>query len=115
MKSRTGLMVLLTLFAVHGSVFALTPAKDSDGPVRLLACVVSSSGTLESEVGNQSDDAQLCNIRCDFDIAGQTFTHWFDVTIPKHYNGRVGRFDTNGGKAGTFSGEVGTCKKTAEH
>jgi hypothetical protein len=106
---------LVALITSQSSVSALTPASASDGPVRLLSCVVSSNGKLEAEVDNQSDDAQYCNVRCNFDLGGQTFSHWFAVTIPKRFNGRVGEFDTNGGKPGSFSGDVGTCTKTSTH
>ena len=115
MKPRSIGMSLVALAATQSSVSALTPASKSDGPIRLLSCVVSGNGKLEAEVDNQTDDAQFCNIRCNYAIAGQTFTHWFDVTIPKRFSGRVGEFDTNGAKAGSYPGDVGTCKKTATH
>jgi hypothetical protein len=106
-------VALAALAGTQGDVHGLTPPSKSDGPIRLLSCVVGADGTLEAEVDNQSEDAMGCNIRCNYDIGGQTFTHWFEVTIPARFNGRVGRFDTANGKAGNYSGDVGTCKKTA--
>jgi hypothetical protein len=103
---------LAALVAIRADVHALNAPTESDGPVRLLNCVVSPGGTLEAEVDNQSDDAMDCNIRCNYEFGGKTFTHWFDVTVPKHFTGRVGQFDTSNGKAGRYSGDVGSCKKT---
>jgi hypothetical protein len=94
-------------------VFGLTPPSKSDGPVRLLNCVVSGAGLLEAEVDSQVEDAMNCNLRCNYEVGGQTFSHWFSETIPARFNGRIGGFDTSGGKAGSYSGEVGTCKKTS--
>ena len=91
---------------------ALTPPSESDGPIRLLACVVGPDGVLEAEVENQSEDAMSCNIRCNYEFGERPFFHWFEVTIPARFSGRVGRFDTSNGKAGRYSGDVGTCKKT---
>jgi hypothetical protein len=93
-------------------VFALNTPSDSDGPVRLLSCVVSPNGVLEAEVESQSDDALSCNIHCTYEFGEKPFTHWFEVTIPKRFMGRVGHFDTNGARAGNFSGELGSCRKT---
>jgi len=111
-KTRHALAIIALTVSLHADVFALNPPSDSDGPVRLLNCVVSEKGILEAEVDSQSEDAMNCNIRCNFNLEGQTFTRWFEVTIPAHFNGRVGRFDTSGAKAGNYSGEVGDCKKT---
>ena len=118
MKTRDCLVPLAALAAIaatRADVYALTPPSDSDGPVRLLNCVVSPNGLLEVEVDSQSDDAMSCNLRCNYELGGQTFSHWFEVTIPARFNGRVGRFDTSGAKAGNYSGDVGTCKKTKAH
>src|SRR4051812_14331897 len=106
---------LAAMVVVHADVYGITLPSDSDGPVRLLSCVVSGSGVLEAQVDNQSDDAQRCRLRCDYEFGDKPLFHWFEVTIPKHFNGRVGRFDTNGGRAGTFSGDVGACEKTDAH
>jgi hypothetical protein len=103
---------VLAALAATRLVFALNPPSDSDGPVRLLSCVVSPNGVLEAEVESQSDDALSCNIHCNYEFGEKPFTHWFEATIPKRFMGRVGHFDTNGGRAGNFSGEVGTCRKT---
>ena len=115
MKSRHLLAALAAIFAIRADVYALNTPKESDGPIRLLSCVVSGNGTLEAEVDNQSDDAMSCYIRCNYEIGGKTFSHGFEVTIPKRFNGRVGGFDTSGGKAGNYSGDVGTCTKTSAH
>ena len=113
MKTRLHVVALAAIAAAHADVYGLTPPSRSDGPVKLLTCVVSAGGVLEAEVDNSTDDAMACNIRCNYAIAEQTFSHWFEVTIPARFNGRVGGFDTSGGKAGNYSGDVGTCKKTA--
>ena len=113
MQTRRWLAILAAVGLAHTDVSALTPPSDSDGPVRLLNCVVSPGGALEAEVDNQSDDAMSCNIRCNYEFGGKTFSHWFEVTIPKHFTGRVGEFDTSNGKPGRYSGDVGTCKKAA--
>jgi hypothetical protein len=105
----------LAILVNHADVYALNPPSDSDGPIRLLSCVVSASGILEAEVDSQSDDALSCNLSCSYDIGGKLLSHWFVVTIPKRFSGRVGHFDTNGGRAGNFSGDVGTCEKTDAH
>jgi hypothetical protein len=99
------------LAALHADVFALNPPSDSDGPIRLMSCVVAANGMLEAEVDSQSDDSLSCNIRCNYELGGKPFYHWFQVTIPKRFMGRVGRFDTSGGKPGSYSGEVGSCRK----
>jgi hypothetical protein len=111
MKARHSLAALAALAATQADVRALTPPSESDGPVRLLNCVVSPGGTLEAEVDNQSDEAMSCNIRCNYEFGGKTFSHWFEVTVPKRFTGRVGEFDTSNGKPGSYSGDVGTCKK----
>ena len=95
----------------HADVYGLTPPSDSDGPIRLLNCVVESNGILAAEVDSQSEDAMGCNIKCNYMQGEETFEHVFEVTIPAKFTGRVGRFNTFGGKAGNYSGEVGTCKK----
>ena len=111
MKSRITLAALAVIVGTQ-NVSGLNPPSDSDGPVRLLSCVVSPNGMLEAEVESQSDDDLSCNIHCNYEFGGQSFRHWFEVTIPRRFMGRVGRFDTSGGRAGTFSGELGTCRKT---
>lgn len=103
-------MILATLAAT--AVYGLNPPSDSDGPIRLLNCVVTPSGLLSAEVDSQAEDAMSCNIRCNYELGGQTFSQWLEVRIPAHFNGRVGKFETNGGKAGNYSGELGQCRKT---
>jgi hypothetical protein len=115
MNSRLILGVLVAVAAIQADVSALNTPKESDGPIRLLSCVVSGNGKLEAEVDNQSEDAMSCYIRCNYEIGGKTFSHGFQATIPKRFNGRVGGFDTSGGKAGSYSGDVGTCTKTSAH
>lgn len=115
MKARVYLVALAVVAASHADLYGLTPPSSSDGPVKLLACVVSASGVLEAEVDSQSTDPMNCNIRCNYELGGHTFSHWFNLTIPAQFNGRVGRFDTGSGTAGQYSGEIGTCKKTAAH
>jgi len=110
MRARTGLLAVAMVAAAH--VSGLTPPSKSAGPVRLLNCVVSGSGVLEAEVDSQSEDSMSCDFRCNYEIGGETFTHWFNETIPARFNGRVGKFDTSGARPGNYSGEVGSCKKT---
>ena len=113
MKTRQCLAVLAALAAPWTGVFALTPPSDSDGPIRLLTCSVSPTGLLEAEVESQTDDAMNCHIRCSYELGDRKFSHTFEVTIPGRFQGRVGGFDTSNAKAGNYSGDVGTCKKTS--
>lgn len=113
MKTRVSLLVLATLAAAQSDVYGITPPSASDGPIRLLTCVVTSSGILEAEVDNQSEDAMTCNLRCNYELGERMFSHTFNITIPARFNGRVGRFDTSNGKPGNYSGDVGTCRKTS--
>lgn len=110
MRARRLLVALTAVATVQ--VFGLTPPSKSDGPVRLLNCVVSGSGMLEAEVDSQTDDPMTCDIQCNYDIGGQIFTHWFQETIPARFNGKIGRFDTTSGKKGSYSGEIGNCRKS---
>jgi len=112
MNTRSCLVALAAVLAPPSSVLALTSPSDSDGPIKLLSCVVSASGILEAEVDSQSDDAMNCNIRCNYELGDRMFSQSFNVTIPARFQGRVGRFDTSNAKAGNYSGEVGTCKKS---
>ena len=111
MRARFWLTVLTA--AAAAQVFGLTPPSKSDGPIRLLNCVVSPSGLLEAEVDSTSDHPMSCDITCNYEIGGKTFSHWFNETIPARYNGRVGKFDTSGARPGNYSGDVGICKKGA--
>jgi len=113
---KTGLyLTLVAIAATHSDVHGLTPLSDSDGPVRLLSCVVSPDGMLAAEVDNQGDDRMLCDLRCDYRIVDRKFSHWFNVAIPAHFNGRVGRFDTSNVQPGNYSGHVSKCEKTTAH
>ena len=107
------LVALAALVAIQTDVNALTPPNASDGPIRLLTCIVTPTGILEAEVDNQTDEAMNCNIRCNYELGDRMFSHSFNVTIPRRFHGRLGRFDTSNAKAGNYSGEVGTCKKTS--
>ena len=91
---------------------ALTPPTASDGPVKLLTCVVSAQGILEAEVDSQTEDAMSCGIRCNYELGERMFSYYFDVTIPGRFRGRVGRFDTSNARAGNYSGDIGSCKKS---
>jgi hypothetical protein len=108
-------LAALVIAMLSADVYALTPPSESDGPIKLLNCVVSPNGILEAEVDNQSDTAMGCQIRCNFDISGTKFSHWFEVTIPAQFHGRVGKFDTSGARPGNYSGDVGQCEKTDAH
>jgi len=111
-KARLCLVALGSVVSMQADVFGLTPPSKSDGPVRLLNCVVSPTGVLEAVVDSTSEDAMTCELRCNYEIGGHTFSQWFEEFIPARYNGRVGKFDTSGGKPGNYSGDVGTCTKS---
>jgi hypothetical protein len=113
MKTRLFLVALAALAALPADVFGLNAPKASDGPIRLLACVVRANGMLEAQVDNQSDDVMFCNIRCNYDLAGRMFSHTFSEAIPKRFQGTIGQFDTTNAKPGNYSGDVGTCKKAS--
>jgi len=51
-KSRITLAALAVIVGTQ-NVSGLNPPSDSDGPVRLLSCVVSPNGMLEAEVESQ--------------------------------------------------------------
>ena len=106
-------LAALALAAPPASVFGLTPPSDSDGPIKLLTCVVRPTGVLEAEVESQTDDAMSCSIRCSYELGDRKFSHSFEVTIPGRFQGRVGEFDTSSAKAGNYRGDVGTCKKVS--
>jgi hypothetical protein len=112
-QPRTWVLAFAATMAVQADVYGLTPPSASDGPVKLLACVVTPTGVLEAQVDNQSDDAMECPIRCNYELGERMFSHTLYVTIPARFNGRLGRFDTSNGKAGNYRGELGTCKKTS--
>jgi hypothetical protein len=113
MKTRYRLMALAALALPQSAVHAIKPPSSSDGPIKLLACVVTPTGILEAEVDSQSDDAMSCNIRCNYSLGERMFSHSFTVRIPARFTGRVGRFDTSNAKAGNYSGDVGTCEKVS--
>ena len=98
------------MVASHADVYGLTPPSASDGPIKLFACVVSSQGILEAEVENQTADTMNCNIRCNYELGEKMLSYTFSVTIPGRFQGRIGRFDTSVGKAGNYSGDMGSCK-----
>jgi hypothetical protein len=112
MKTRHFLFTMAVIAWPLAVVQALTPPSDSDGPIKLLGCSVTPQGILEAEVDSQSDDAMSCSIRCNYELGGKTFSHAFDVSIPARFHGRVGRFDTSNARAGNYSGDVGSCKKS---
>lgn len=113
MKTRPWLLAAAVLAIPASQVPALNAPKASDGPIRLLGCVVSANGVLVAQVDNQGDDAMFCNLRCNYEVEGKMLSHTFSETIPKHFQGSVGRFDTSAAKAGNYSGEVGSCKKVS--
>jgi hypothetical protein len=113
MKTRHWLPALVAMAAGPADVHGLTPPTDSDGPVRLLGCVVNPQGMLEAEVDSTSEDDMNCNIRCNYELGDRPFSHSFNVTIRGRFQGRVGRFDTGNGRAGNYSGEIGTCRKVS--
>jgi hypothetical protein len=109
---RSGLWVLAFAATVATpDVFGLTPPSASDGPVKLLACVVTPTGILEAQVDNQTDEAVECPVQCTYELGERKFSHHFTLSIPARFTGRLGRFDTSNGKAGHYSGSIGTCRK----
>jgi hypothetical protein len=112
MKTRLCLVALAAIASTQSDVYGITAPSSSDGPIRLLGCVVT-SGILEAVVDNQSEDPMDCNIRCNYELGERMFSHSFSVTIPARFNGRIGRFDTSNAKTGNYSGDVGTCKKAS--
>ncbi|MEO8061939.1 MAG: hypothetical protein ABI821_04235 [Pseudomonadota bacterium] len=113
MKTRSWLFGLAAAVAAQADVYALIPPSESDGPIRLLTCVVDPRGILEAQVDNRTEDDMNCNIRCNYELGEKTFTHSFNVTIRGRFQGRIGEFDTGNGKAGNYSGDIGTCKKVS--
>lgn len=111
MTLRRVLLAIGMLTVSDVDVQALTPPSDSDGPVKLLTCVVTPQGILEAEVASQSDDAMDCFIRCNYEFGGKLMSQGFHVTIPSRFQGRVGGVDTSVAKAGNYSGAIGGCKK----
>jgi hypothetical protein len=112
MRTAISLATLAALVVPQASVHGLVPPTSSDGPIKLLSCVVSPQGILEAEVDNQGDDAMNCNIRCNYELGDRMFSHPFSVRIPARFHGRIGRFDTSGAKAGSYSGDLGSCEKS---
>jgi hypothetical protein len=113
MKTLISFLALAALAVAQSDVYGITPPSASDGPIRLLNCVVTPGGILEAEVDNQSEDDMNCNIRCNYELGERMFSQSFSVTIPARFQGRVGRFDTSNGKPGNYSGSVGTCRKVS--
>jgi hypothetical protein len=105
-------MALAAMVASHADVYALTAPSASDGPIKLLTCLVSPQGVLEAEVENQAEDAMNCTIRCNYELGEKRLSYTFNVNIPARFQGRVGRFDTSAGKTGSYSGDMGTCTKS---
>jgi hypothetical protein len=115
MNTRHWLVAVAVALATQADVHGLTPPSSSDGPVKLLGCIVTSQRILEAEVDNTSDETMNCAIRCNYDIGESRLSYTFNVTIPKRFQGRVGRFDTETGKAGSYSGDVGSCEAVSRH
>ena len=109
MKTRTWFAILAA--AVSPSVFGLKPPSAADGPIKLLGCVVQSNGMLQAQVENQAGHAMFCALSCRYELGENLFSQTFEVSIPKHFQGNVGEFDTHGGKAGRYSGDIVKCRK----
>jgi hypothetical protein len=104
-------LVMATALAAAAAAYALNPPSSSDGPVKLLSCVVTPAGILEAAVDSQSDDPMSCDITCHYELADRRFSHTFSVTVPARFQGRVGQFDTNNARAGNYPGEISDCRK----
>jgi hypothetical protein len=111
MNARHCWVAIIAAGTAASAAYALVAPSASDGPVKLLSCVVTPAGVLEASVDNQSDDAMSCDIRCSYELGGRTFSHDFSLSIPAKYQGRVGQFDTGNAKAGNYPGEIGRCQK----
>lgn len=111
MKTRGALALAATTMAVTVAAYALNPPSSSDGPVKLLACVVSPSGILEAEVDSVADETLSCSIRCNYELGEHMFSHTFEVSIRPRFHGRVGGFNTNNARPGNYSGDVSNCEK----
>lgn len=111
MKTRQKLFALAAVVVLQATVYGLTPPSESDGPIKLLTCVVTPQGVLEAEVDSQAEEAMSCVIRCNYELGERMFSQTFDVTIPARFHGRIGRFDTSNARAGNYSGELGNCKE----
>ncbi len=107
------LFVAMFVAVLPADVHGLTPPSESDGPIRLLTCVVTPQGMLEAEVESQSEDSMTCNIRCNYELGERMFSHHFSVTIPGRFQGRIGSFDTSNAKAGNYSGDLGSCRTSS--
>jgi len=112
MRVRNRLVVLVAIITAQATVYGITQPSSSDGPIKLLTCVVTPQGILEAEVDSQTDDAMACSITCNYELGERMFSHYFDVTIPGRFHGRIGQFDTSNAKAGNYSGELGNCRKS---
>lgn len=111
MRAGLVLWVLSAAAAMHAD--ALTPPSASDGPIRLLGCTVSARGILQAQVINQGGDAMFCNFRCQYELGGKMFSQDFSETIPRHFQGSIGRFDASGARAGNYPGDLGRCSKVS--
>src|SRR5689334_16924608 len=111
MTARRVLLAIGVLTVSDVDVHALTAPSDSDGPVKLLTCLVSPQGILEAEVASQSDDAMDCFIRCNYEFGDKLLSQGFHATVPARFQGRVGGVDTSAAKAGNYSGEISGCTK----
>ncbi len=112
MKTKHQLIALAAVVMLQAAVYGLTPPSESDGPIRLLTCVVDPQGILEAEVDSQTDDVMNCNVRCNYELGDRMFSQTFNVTIPGRFHGRVGRFDTSSAKAGSYTGDLSNCEKS---
>jgi hypothetical protein len=115
MKTRNWLVALAVVAAPVAVVHGLAAPAAGDGDIRLLSCIVTPEGVLEASVESRTEDAMDCSIRCNYELGERTFSHTFSVTIPGRFQGRMGRFDTSNGKAGNYSGDLGTCKKHSQN
>ncbi len=112
MRTRYFLVALAATAMTQSTVYGITPPSSSDGPIRLLTCVVKPNGILEAEVESQADESMNCNIRCNYEFGERMFSQSFNVTIPARFHGRVGRFDTSNGRPGNYSGDLDSCQKS---
>jgi hypothetical protein len=111
MRTRYFLVALAATAMTQSAVYGITPPSSSDGPIRLLTCVVNPNGILEAEVESQADESMNCDIRCNYELGERMFSESFNVTIPARFYGRIGRVDTHNARAGNYSGDLGKCRK----
>jgi hypothetical protein len=111
MHARNRWLFVPALLAAAAVAYGLSKPSASDGPIKLLGCIVTPGGVLEALVDSQTDDIMSCDIRCSYELGDRMFQQRFNVSIPGRYQGRVGQVDAVGAKPGNYQGEISNCRK----